>query len=75
VVQCQCELGTDKEARDDMRRIPLILAADEGHLPLVQYMCEQGADKEARATNDRTPLKLAVGTGHLAVVQYFDGLE
>jgi ankyrin repeat protein len=49
------------------------LAADNGHLPVVQYLCEQGADKEARDYRGKTPLHLAASKGHLPVVQYLKG--
>jgi len=35
------------------------LAAENGHLPVVQYLCEQGVDKEARGRDGETPLQLA----------------
>ena len=52
-----CEQGDDKEARHMSGKIPLNLAALEGHLPVVQYLCEQGADKEVRGTYGWTPVR------------------
>jgi hypothetical protein len=51
---------------------PLHLAAEMGHLPVVQYLCEQGANKEAENDLGRTPLLCAVQYGKkglLPVVQ------
>ncbi len=51
---------------------PLHLAAEMGHLPVVQYLCEQGANKEAKNDLGRTPLLCAVQYGKkglLPVVQ------
>ena len=48
----------------------MLLAADEGHLPVVQYLCEQGSDKEASSHIGFTPLHVAALSVHLPVVQY-----
>ena len=58
------------EARDDDGSTPLLYAASNGHLPVVQYLYKQGADKEARDADDRTPLLYATDKGHLPMVQY-----
>jgi len=70
VVQCLCEQGAVKEARDDAGMTPLLWAASYGHFSVVQCLCEQGANKEARNNAGWTPLYYAAHKGHLPVVQY-----
>ena len=48
MVQYLCEQGGDKGALDRWGISPLYIAAEEGHLPMVQYLCEQEAYEEAR---------------------------
>ena len=48
---------------------PLSVAAQYGHLTVVQYLLEQGADKEKANNNGASPLFLAAQNGHLGVVQ------
>ena len=54
-------------------RVPLLMAAYNGHLPVVQYLCEQGVDKEVRDGNNRTPLDIATGKGQTHVIRYPQG--
>jgi len=56
--------------RNEYGDTPLLWAAQEGHLPVVQHLCEQGADTEVRVERGKTPLYYAAQEGHLPVVQY-----
>ena len=61
-------VNVDEVVKED-GTTPLFLAAQLGHLEVVQYLVQQGADKN-KATNDGfTPLFSAALKGHLAVVQ------
>lgn len=42
----------------------LSLAADEGHLEIVQLLLEEGADVDSLSVSNATPLLLAVDSGH-----------
>ena len=54
-----------------MEPTPLLIAADEGHLEVVQFLVECGANKDQGRTNDgATPLFMAAQNGHLEVVRF-----
>jgi len=46
VAQFLCEQGADNEARDAIRKTPLLCAAEYGHLHVAEYVCEPGVAKE-----------------------------
>jgi len=61
------------ETTDKNDATPLVLAAENGHLKIVQYLINQGADKEGIEDNyekKETPLMSAAKNGHLTIVQY-----
>ena len=45
------------------------MAAQNGHLAVVQYLIQQGADKNKAKNNGTTPLIIAAQEGQLKVVQ------
>jgi len=49
---------------------PLHLAAENGHLSVVEYLINQKADIIVKGDFDRTPLHFAAKNGHLRVVEY-----
>ena len=57
-----------------MEETPLILAAHQGHLEVVQFLVESGANKDQGKTDDgATPLLIAADRGHLEVVRFLVG--
>jgi ankyrin repeat protein len=61
----------DVNAADQFGWTPLLLAADAGHVEIVQLLMERGADPEVRTltAEQRTPLTTAVRSGHGEVVR------
>ena len=56
---------------DDFERTALHLAAEKGHLAVIEYFVEEkNADVHAKNYRGMTVPHLAVQEGHLAVMQY-----
>lgn len=47
MVELLISSGADINAKDFFERTPLLLAASEGHLKIVQILCEKGATLES----------------------------
>lgn len=45
------------------------MAANEGHVSLIELFCDYGAEVDARSRNFRTPLHIAAIRGSLSVLQ------
>jgi len=70
-VERALELGASVDAKDDLGRSTLLLAArDAGSLALVQYLHERGAAVDEADLGGRTPLSFAAGRGRLDIVRY-----
>lgn len=70
MVEALIESGARITEVDNDGRIPLILAAQEGHVPVVAALLEAGSPIEARAHDGKTALRVAALEGHKDVVQY-----
>ncbi|KAJ7932493.1 ankyrin repeat-containing domain protein [Mycena leptocephala] len=57
------------DARDDFGYTPLHLAADRGHLSIVQFLLEKGADRTIKDEDDLSAVELAHAAGHERIVQ------
>jgi ankyrin repeat protein len=65
------EKGVDVDAKDDLGRSALLLAArDAGSLDLVRYLHQQGAPIDEADLGGRTPLSWAAGAGRLDLVRW-----
>ncbi|KAJ7786214.1 ankyrin repeat-containing domain protein [Mycena metata] len=64
----QDEPSVDINARDDFGYTPLHLAADRGHLPIVEFLLQKGADRTLKDEDDLTAVELAQAAGHERIV-------
>lgn len=58
-----------KNARDGQERTPLWVAAQGGHVKIVELLLGTGAENDARNRFKQTPLRMAAQHGHCAVVK------
>jgi len=61
--------GAEVDARDEIGKTPLIIAADKGYFPIVQLLIQNGADINAQHNLHWTALMFAAGNGHSAIVK------
>ena len=61
--------GAEVDARDEIGKTPLIIAADKGYFPIAQLLIQNGADINAQHNLHWTALMFAAGNGHSAIVK------
>lgn len=49
---------------------PIVVAAQNDHVAVVQYLVQHGADKDKANIAGKTPLHVAALNGHMEMVQY-----
>ena len=65
---------TDEDNPDnDIGSTPLMIAARNNHLEVVEYLVKNGAKVNQAKENGSTPLYIAAQEGHLEVVEYLVG--
>ena len=67
----ECAVDIDINCIDREGNTPLLKAAMNGRLTIIEYLIKQGCDPEQSNTYGNTPLHLAASNGHLSVVKYF----
>ncbi|KAJ7492713.1 ankyrin repeat-containing domain protein [Mycena latifolia] len=65
----QGDPSVDVNARDSFGYTPLHLAADRGHLSVVEFLLQKSADRTIKDEDDLTAVELAQAAGHERIVQ------
>ena len=61
--------GTDVNAKDDERMVPLHFAAGAGHKKIVELLIAKGADVNAKGKYGETPLQFAAFNGDREIAE------
>jgi ankyrin repeat protein len=67
-LQALLDAGADVNARDEHNQTGLMIAARDGHTPVVRWLVAQGADLDHTAKYNLSALMLAVINGRDAIV-------
>ena len=70
LVKYLVEQGADKDKADHQGWTPLLVAAQEDHIMVVQCLVEHGADKDKANDDGLTPLRIAQVKGHVEMAAY-----
>ena len=62
-------MAKNKSPKDNNGRVPLHMAAREGHLPVCQLLLDAAEDKNPKDHKDVTPYSLALQNGHQEVAR------
>ena len=62
-------MAKNKSPKDNNGRVPLHMAAREGHLPVCQLLLDAAEDKNPKDDKDVTPYSLALQNGHQEVAR------
>lgn len=65
--------GSALNAVDNNGNTPMMVAAENGRLEIIQYLAGKGADVDSKNRQGITPLRYAVEGNHLDVVRYLVG--
>ena len=72
-VKAEVEAGVSLEDTDYRRKTPLLMAAEQGHMQIVEYLVEQGTEIDAStspANGEVTPLRYAIDNEDFQMVMY-----
>ncbi len=72
-VQAELEKGTGIESIDSSDKTPLLLAAEKGHMEMVEYLVAQGANVNATTpvlSGEVTPLRYAIDNRDYQMVKF-----
>lgn len=72
-VRAEVDAGISLEATDYRDKTPLLLAAEQGRMQIVEYLVQQGADVNATTrpgTGEITPLRYAIANDDWEMTRY-----
>jgi ankyrin repeat protein len=72
-VRAEVAAGVSVESTDYRKKTPLQMAAEQGHMQIVEYLVQNGADVNATtsvSTGEVTPLRYAIANSDYQMTQY-----